>query len=47
MAARARRTTDGGSDSILAFVDPLLWELGWLAYPLFAIALRRVGVTAV
>jgi uncharacterized membrane protein len=32
---------------ILAFVDPLLWELGWLAYPLFAIALRRAGVTAV
>ena len=30
---------------VLAFVDPLLWELGWLAYPLFAMLLRRVGVS--
>jgi len=30
---------------ILAFVDPLWWELGWLAYPLFAMLLRRAGVT--
>jgi hypothetical protein len=29
----------------LAFVDPLLWELGWLTYPLFAMLLRRAGVT--
>lgn len=30
---------------LLAFVDPLLWELGWLTYPLFAMLLRRAGVT--
>jgi uncharacterized membrane protein len=29
----------------LAFVDPLLWELGWLAYPLFAMLLRRAGIS--
>jgi len=28
----------------LAFVSPLMWELGWLAYPLFAALLRRTGV---
>lgn len=25
----------------LAFISPLLWELGWFAYPLFAALLRR------
>jgi uncharacterized membrane protein len=30
---------------VLAFFDPLLWELGWLAYPLFAAVLRRAGVS--
>ena len=29
---------------ILAFVSPLLWELGWFAYPVFAWLLRRAGV---
>jgi len=28
----------------LAFVSPIVWELGWLSYPLFAAVLRRVGV---
>jgi uncharacterized membrane protein len=28
----------------LAFVSPLLWELGWLAFPLFVAILRRAGV---
>lgn len=28
----------------LAFVSPFLWELGWLAYPLFAWLLRRAGI---
>ena len=30
---------------VLAFIDPLLWELGWLAYPLFAALLRRAGIS--
>ena len=30
---------------ILAFINPLLWELGWLTYPLFAMLLRRAGVS--
>jgi len=30
---------------VLAFFDPFLWELGWLAYPLFAALLRRAGVS--
>ncbi|MGI9219437.1 MAG: TMEM175 family protein [Woeseiaceae bacterium] len=29
---------------ILAVISPLLWEIGWLAYPLFAALLRRAGV---
>jgi uncharacterized membrane protein len=29
---------------ILAFVSPLLWELGWFAYPIIAALLRRAGV---
>jgi uncharacterized membrane protein len=28
----------------LAFVSPLLWELGWLTFPLFVAILRRAGV---
>lgn len=28
----------------LAFVSPLAWELGWLAYPLVALVLRRLGM---
>jgi len=28
----------------LAFVSPLAWELGWLAYPLVAFILRRLGM---
>jgi uncharacterized membrane protein len=28
----------------LAFVSPLAWELGWLAYPLVAFVLRRLGL---
>ncbi len=28
----------------LAFVSPLLWELGWLTYPLFVILLKRAGI---
>jgi uncharacterized membrane protein len=28
----------------LAFVSALAWELGWLAYPLIAAVLRKVGV---
>jgi uncharacterized membrane protein len=28
----------------LAFVSPLLWELGWLAYPLFVVILKRAGI---
>jgi len=28
----------------LAFVGPLAWELGWLAYPLVALVLRRLGM---
>jgi uncharacterized membrane protein len=28
----------------LAFVSPLWWELGWLAYPIFAMVLRRAGI---
>jgi hypothetical protein len=28
----------------LAFVSPLLWELGWLTYPLFAVILQRAGI---
>ena len=28
----------------LAFFSPALWELGWLAYPIFAAILRRAGV---
>jgi uncharacterized membrane protein len=28
----------------LAFVDPMLWELGWLTFPLFVFILQRVGV---
>jgi uncharacterized membrane protein len=28
----------------LAFVSPLLWELGWLTYPLFVVILQRAGI---
>jgi uncharacterized membrane protein len=28
----------------LAFVGPLAWELGWFAYPLVALVLRRLGL---
>jgi uncharacterized membrane protein len=28
----------------LAFVSSLAWELGWMAYPLIAIVLRRMGL---
>ncbi len=28
----------------LAFVSPLAWELGWFAYPLVALVLRRLGL---
>jgi uncharacterized membrane protein len=28
----------------LAFVSPVAWELGWMAYPLIAIVLRRMGL---
>lgn len=29
---------------VLAFFSPLLWELGWLAYPIFAALLKRAGI---
>ena len=35
-----------GLTLVLAFIDPTLWELGWLAYPLIARLLSRVGIGA-